>query len=78
MIEIHVRLHGILRDKLPAEAKGRIDLILPDHSTVRDVLEHFDTQHFVSFAVNEEIDLDDSHILTNGDLLEIFRVTAGG
>lgn len=78
MIEIHVRLFGILRDRLPREAKGRTTLELPDQATVRDVLTHFEVQHHVSFAVNEEVDLEDSHILKDGDSVEIFRVAAGG
>ncbi len=78
MIEIHIRLFGILRDKLPAEAKGRTTLSLPNGSTVRDVLAHFDVQHVVSFAVNEEVDLDETHTLNDGDRVEVFRISAGG
>ena len=78
MIDIHVRLHGLLREKLPPEAKGRTVLSLPDRSTIRDVLIHFDVRHHVSFVVNEEIDLDDFHVLKDGDHVEFFRVSAGG
>lgn len=78
MIQIHVRLFGILRDKLPRAAKGRTTLSLPEGATIRTVLDHFEVLHHVSFAVNEEIDLEDSHKLNDGDSVEIFRVSAGG
>lgn len=78
MIEIHIRLFGILRDILPAEAKGRMTLQLPDGTTVQDVLAHFGITQLVSFAVNDEIDLDTAHQLKDGDRLEFFRISAGG
>lgn len=78
MIKIHVRLFGILRDLLPPEVKGRTTLTFPGAATVRDVLDHFKVQQVVSFAVNEEIDLDDSFSLKDGDKVEIFRISAGG
>lgn len=78
MIEIHIRLFGILRDMLPPEAKGRTTLQLPAGTTVQDVREHFGIKQLISFAVNEEVDLDMTHELKDGDRLEFFRISAGG
>ena len=78
MINVHVRLHGILRDKLPRDARGRTDLSLPPAATVADVLAHFDIDRLVTIAVNEEVELDETHPLNDGDEVEIFRVAAGG
>lgn len=78
MINVHVHLHGILRDKLPRDARGRTDLSLPPTATVADVLAHFDIDRLVTIAVNEEVELDETHPLNDGDEVEIFRVAAGG
>ena len=77
-MKVQIRLHGILRDKLPAETRGRAELELPPASTVADVLAHFNIDRLVTIAVNEEVELDESHPLQDGDAVEIFRVAAGG
>jgi thiamine biosynthesis protein ThiS len=78
MITIHVRLHGILRDKLPAENKGRTTLNLPDDTTVATVLEQFSLRRRVEVAINEEIVDNQDTPLQDGDQLEFFRAAAGG
>ena len=78
MITIHVRLHGILRDKIPAEAKGRTTLSLPDGSTVAAVFEQFSLRSSVEVAINEEIVDNQDTPLQDGERLEFFRAAAGG
>jgi thiamine biosynthesis protein ThiS len=78
MIEIHVRLHGALRDKLPHEAKGRTILTLQDGTTVTAVLEQLSLSRRIEVAVNDEIADNRDSSLQDGDRIEIFRPAAGG
>ena len=78
MIQVHIRLHGVLRDKLPVEARGKTDLALPESSTVQDLLEYFKVQNLVTVAVNDEVEIDAAHRLNDGDRVEMFRVGGGG
>lgn len=78
MITVQIRLHGILRDKLPRAAHGRAELTLQPDATVADVLAHFGIDRLVTIAVNEEVELNETHPLQDGDLVEVFRVAAGG
>lgn len=77
-MQITVRLHGILRDKLPAEAKGRILLTLPEDVGVAAVLETLSLRRNVQVAVNKSIVDDLSQPLNDGDFVECFRPAAGG
>ncbi len=77
-MQIHIRLHGILRDKLPPDAKGVTVLDLPPGSRVKDVLAHFQIRRQVGVAVNEEVELGLDHPLQDGDRVEVFGVAAGG
>jgi thiamine biosynthesis protein ThiS len=78
MITIHIRLHGALRDKLPAEAKGRIVLSLPEGTTVTAVLEQLSLRRRTEVAVNDEIVDNRDIALEDGDRVEVFRPAAGG
>jgi thiamine biosynthesis protein ThiS len=78
MIEIHVRLHGALRDKLPPEDKGRTTLTLPDGASLTAVLEQLSLHRHIEVAVNDEIVDNQDIILQDGDRVEIFRPAAGG
>jgi sulfur carrier protein ThiS len=78
MIHVDIRLHGILRDRLPAEKKGQTSLDLPETATVQAVLDHFDLDGIVSIAVNDEVELHAEHLLSEGDRVELFRVAGGG
>ena len=78
MIEIHIHLHGALRDKLPAQAKGRTTLSLPDNTTLTAVLEQLSLHRHIEVAINDEI-VDNQEIpLQDGDRVELFRPAAGG
>ena len=78
MIQIHVRLHGIFRDKLPAEANGRADMNFPDNTSITAVLEHLAINRHIQVALNDEIEDNLEKPLQDGDQLEIFRPSAGG
>ena len=78
MIEIHVRLHGALRDKLPPEARGRTTLTLHDGTTITAVLEQLSLHRRIEVAVNSEIEDNWNTALQDGDQVEIFRPAAGG
>ena len=78
MIEIHIRLHGALRDKLPTEDKGRTTLTLNDGTTVTAVLEQLSLLRRIEVAINDEIVDNQDIILQDGDRVEIFRPVAGG
>ncbi|NUM48125.1 MAG: MoaD/ThiS family protein [Anaerolineales bacterium] len=78
-MQISIRLHSVLREKLPPDTKGRTTLTLPDGATVYDLLTHFNLQNnVVGISVNDEIEIEASHPLRDGDHVEFFRVVGGG
>lgn len=77
-MQITIILHSILREKLPAEARGRAVLDLEEGSRVRDILERLDLAPTVVWAVNEQMDRDPDRLLQDGDTLRFLRPGAGG
>jgi sulfur carrier protein ThiS len=77
-MQIHVRLHGALRDKLPAEMKGRAVLDFEEGTTVTAVLAHLSLHGRIQVALNQKTTENKDTILQDGDRLEIFRPAAGG
>ena len=76
-MEINITLHGILRDNLPRQAKGKTTLTLPNSSTVAEAVQQLKITRSVSAAVNgTEVDLD--HVLQNGEELQLFQLIGGG
>ena len=76
-MNINITLHGILRDYLPRKAKGRATLTLPNGSTVADVVAQLEIKQTVSAVVNG-VEIENKHILQDGDELQMFRLIAGG
>ncbi len=76
-MKINVTLHGILRDYLPRQAKGKTTLALAEGSTVADVVQTLGIKQTVTPAVNGT-QVETSHILQDGQELQIFRVVGGG
>jgi len=79
-MDIHVYLHGILRDKLPSEAKGKTILTLKEGDGLSGVvawLGQIGINRRCDLAVNGQIDLHDV-ILKDGDRIDVFRAAAGG
>jgi aldehyde:ferredoxin oxidoreductase len=77
-LEIHVRLFGILRDKLPAEDHGRLILNVPQGTTIADILTRLDLSGHFHVSVNEEMVDDRQIVLNDGDKVDVLPPTAGG
>ncbi len=78
MIQVQVRLHGALRDKLPPQSKGQTVLDLPDGADVAAVLNQLSLRRHIQVAINGEIVENVETNLNDGDRLEVFRPAAGG
>ena len=76
-MEIQLTLHGILRDQLPRQAKGKTTLTLPPGATVADVLQQFKLKSTVQAAVGG-VQVEHSQVLQEGDDLQLFRMIGGG
>ncbi len=76
-MEIQITLHGILRDYLPRQAKGRTTLELAEGTTIADVVEQLKIKQKVSAAINGS-EVEKSHTLQPGEQLDLFRLIAGG
>jgi len=76
-MEINVTLHGILRDYLPRKAKGKTTLDVPEGTTIDDIVQQLEIKQNVSAAVDGE-EVETSHVLQEGEKLDMFRVIAGG
>jgi len=77
-MEIHIHLHGALRDKLPPDANGKATLQVEEGVTADAVTSQLSLRGHIQIAVNQELIENDDTILRDGDTLEIFRPAAGG
>lgn len=80
-MEIHVKLHGILRDRLPDEARGRLTLTLEEGARLQDLTERLTglgVQGPYEIAVDGEVTEDQNLPLTAGVTVDVFRPAAGG
>jgi thiamine biosynthesis protein ThiS len=77
-LEVSVHLHGILRDHLPPEAKGRAAIRLADGATLADLLTHLGVKRRVIIALNGDQEPDKTHILQDGDQVSIYTIIGGG
>jgi len=77
-MNIHVHLHGALRDKLPPDAKGRAILHFDEGATANAVITKLSLRGHIEIALNQDLIENDDTILHDGDTLEIFRPAAGG
>jgi thiamine biosynthesis protein ThiS len=77
-LQINVRLFGILRDHLPVIQKGRAKIDLEDGASIADLLTYLDISRRVEVAINEEIEIDETHNLKEGDQVHIFTPIGGG
>ena len=78
MIEVRVQLYSILREKLPAEARGRAVLRFEERATLADVLRELDIGRRVVISVNGEYEADRSRPLRDQDDVKIFSSVSGG
>lgn len=78
ILEIHLQLFSILREKLPPESKGRTVIQLIEGSTLKDLLTEIDINRRVAISVNDEHEIDRSRVLEDGDEVKIFTSVGGG
>ena len=76
MVEIQVKLMGVLKDKMPED--GRLEL--PDAGTIQDALDVLgiatETVHAVT--LNGQLERDKSRRLSNDDELTVLPPVGGG
>jgi sulfur carrier protein ThiS len=77
-LEIHLQLYSILREKLPAEAKGRAVLQLDEGATLADLLNELGITRRVVISVNTVHESDRLHPLKDGDEVKLFSSVSGG
>ena len=77
-MRIRVILYSYLRERLPSEANGHVELDLPDGSPVAAVFERLDLPRQVALAVNGMAQRDFGLVLRDGDEVRVFRQGAGG
>lgn len=77
-MQVDVHLHGILRDYLPTQAKGRATIDLNEGATVGDLLARLGINRRVVIGLNDEQEPDETHVLQDGDHLSIYTVIGGG
>ncbi len=76
-MEVKITLHGILRDYLPRQAKGKTTLTLPEESTIDDVVRQLKIKQTVIAAI-DGVRVETTHRLQDGDELQMFRMVGGG
>ena len=77
-MQVNVHLHGILRDHLPSDAKGRATINIEDGATVGDLLTQLGIERRVIVAINGNQKSNKTDILQDGDEVSVFRVIGGG
>jgi len=78
ILEIHLQLFSILRDKLPPELRGRTVIQLIEGSTLDDLLNKLGIDRRVAISVNDAQERDRSRKLKDGDKVKIFNSVGGG
>lgn len=77
-INVDLKLYSILREKLPAEARGYARLALDDDASLGDILGKLDIPCRAVVSVNGEHETDLDRALCDGDDVRIFSSTSGG
>lgn len=77
-MRIRVILYSYLRERLPAEANGRVELNLPEDSPAAAVFDQLELPRQVAWAVNGVAQHDFNLRLHDGDEVRVFRQGAGG
>ena len=77
-LKVYIQLYSILREKLPADAKGRTVLQMADCATLADLLNALGIERKVIISVNGVQETDKSRQLKDGDQVKIFSSISGG
>ncbi len=78
ILEIHVQLFSILREKLPPDLKGRTVLHMEEGATIKDLLKELDIDRRVAISINDIQERDHSRLLNDGDKVKVFTSISGG
>lgn len=78
MVEVHVQLYSILREKLPPTTGGRTVLRLDENATLAEMLEALDINRRVVISVNGVYEPDRSRVLRDHDEVKVFSSVSGG
>jgi thiamine biosynthesis protein ThiS len=78
MLDIHLQLYSILREKLPPGANGHAVLRMKDGATLGDLLNELGITRRVVISVNGDHVSDRSRPLQDGDEVKIFSSISGG
>jgi sulfur carrier protein ThiS len=78
MLDIHLQLYSILREKLPSDAKGRTVMQLDEGATLADLLNELGINLKVVISVNGDHEPDKSRQMRDGDHVRIFSAISGG
>jgi thiamine biosynthesis protein ThiS len=78
MLDIHLQLYSILREKLPPEAEGRALLQMEANVALADLLAELGISRRVVISVNGDHESDQSRKLQDGDEVKIFSSISGG
>ena len=76
-MEVNLTLHGILRDYLPRQAKGKTTLTLPAGTTVAEVVDQLKIKQTITAAV-DGVQVETGYVLKDGNDLQLFRMIGGG
>jgi sulfur carrier protein ThiS len=76
-LEVNLTLHGILRDYLPRQAKGKTTLTLPAGTTVAEVVDQLKIKQTITAAV-DGVQVETGYVLKDSDNLQLFRMIGGG
>jgi molybdopterin converting factor small subunit len=77
-LAVQVQLYSILREKLPAEARGHTTLQLEAGATLADIVKLLDIRRRVVISVNGAHERDLSRPVQDGDEVKIFSAVSGG
>ena len=77
-MQIHVRLYGPLRDKLPIDAKGRTTLEMEDGATVQSIFDRLALPPNLLITLNNDNEATPESSLHDGDSVIFFAAVSGG
>ena len=77
-MQVNIRLLGRLRDHVPAEKRGRLQVNIASDATVQDILDVLGIEEYVLVAVNDETESNTQTRLQQDDQVIIFEPVAGG
>lgn len=78
ILNIHLQLYSILREKLPPESNGQAVLQLSNGADLQGLLDELDITRRVVISVNGTHEPDKSRQLQDGDQVKIFSSISGG